>query len=318
MLSKLVSQRCTAPRLQKSFRAPLKTAPLPKRSSLKAQVATSDDTQLEPMMPTAEVADDSFVARIPTKFDVTEEEAKELELDDLDAAQEQLLHWALFDEESQQDDIDEMVDYAKFGDEEYEELFEDLDELYNDAATEIKIGDKLLGTVYEIDDDGAYVEIGQKASGFVPISECAFTKLKTPLEVLRVGMQREFMVVEDADDFGQTILSLAAMEATVFWQRIRQLQEEDLTVNCMIESANRGGLLVKYGPYEGFIPVSQFGPQITPETMETLIGSELPEKERLVFSNKRASSSMGTNTLVANLRQQGYSEASSSMDQFEV
>lgn len=39
-----------------------------------------------------------------------------------------------------------------------------------------------------------------------------------------------------------------------------QLQEENMTVNVKVESANRGGLLVKYGPYEGFIPVSQFGP----------------------------------------------------------
>lgn len=33
-----------------------------------------------------------------------------------------------------------------------------------------------------------------------------------PLEVLRVGMQREFMVVENEDDYGQVILSLAATE----------------------------------------------------------------------------------------------------------
>lgn len=50
------------------------------------------------------------------------------------------------------------------------------------------------------------------------------------------------------------------MQASVFWQRMRQLQDENLTVYVKVESANRGGLLVKYGPYDGFIPVSQFGP----------------------------------------------------------
>lgn len=48
-------------------------------------------------------------------------------------------------------------------------------------------------------------------------------------------------------------------QATVFWNRIRQLQEEDVTVYVKVESANKGGLLVKYGPYDGFVPVSQFG-----------------------------------------------------------
>lgn len=50
------------------------------------------------------------------------------------------------------------------------------------------------------------------------------------------------------------------MQATVFWQRIRQLQEEDITVHVTVESANKGGMLVKYGVYDGFVPVSQFGP----------------------------------------------------------
>eukprot|EP00798_Chlamydomonas_sp_ICE-L_P009722 gene9722-7593_t len=311
MLSRLVALPCAVPRAQKPFNPTRPQQPGARASRQVTRVAYSDNTTLEGApIPTPEATAEGLEPRRVSKWDVDADEAKELELDDLDAAQENLLHWALFDAESQDDGIDEMVDYGKFGDEEYEELFEDLDELYDAAAQEVKIGDKILGTVYEIDDDGAYVEIGQKASGFVPISEVAFTKLKTPLEVLRVGMKREFMVVEDADDFGQTILSLAAMEATVFWQRIRQLQEEDVSVNCTVESANKGGLLVKYGPYEGFIPVSQFGPSITPETMETLIGSELPvkfleideERERLVMSNKRASGGMTSIGVGPNVR----------------
>jgi hypothetical protein len=35
------------------------------------------------------------------------------------------------------------------------------------------------------------------------------------LEVLRVGMKREFLVVEDEDDFGQVILSLGAKEVSL-------------------------------------------------------------------------------------------------------
>ena len=50
------------------------------------------------------------------------------------------------------------------------------------------------------------------------------------------------------------------LQASVFWQRMRQLQEENQTVQVKVEGANRGGLMVKYGPYEGFVPVSQFGP----------------------------------------------------------
>ncbi len=107
-------------------------------------------------------------------------EAQALELEELDAAQEQLLKWAMFASEAEQDEeLDEMVDYDEFADDEYEELFEELEELYEAADVELKVGDRVVGSIYEVDEDGAYIEIGEKASGFVPVSECSFAKLKT-------------------------------------------------------------------------------------------------------------------------------------------
>jgi hypothetical protein len=131
-----------------------------------------------------------------------------------------------------------------------------------------------------------------------------------PLEVLRAGMKREFVVVEEEDEYGEITLSLAALEvsetllfcgsqpcqslqlneghachcaamqavasgsvmpklqvsetpiavsqASVFWQRIRQLQQEDITVHANVISVNRGGVMVQYGHVEGFVPYSQF------------------------------------------------------------
>eukprot|EP00967_Tisochrysis_lutea_P122977 scaffold204083_cov17-Tisochrysis_lutea.AAC.1 len=41
---------------------------------------------------------------------------------------------------------------------------------------------------------------------------CPLLLCLQPYEVLRVGMTREFVVVDEEDEYGQTILSLAAME----------------------------------------------------------------------------------------------------------
>ena len=78
-------------------------------------------------------------------------------------------------------DLDEMIDYGEFGDEEYEDLalLEEVEQAMEAAHVEIKLGDRVVGTVYDIDEDGAYVEIGQKYSGFVPLSECSFARLRT-------------------------------------------------------------------------------------------------------------------------------------------
>lgn len=265
-------------------------APARRICRLLPAVASIDET----VLPLSAEAPEQSVATALPPLDLSL--AAELELEELDGIQEQLLSWMTKEEEEQDEELDEMVDYDEFGDEEYEEdLQNEVEALIDAADVDLKIGDRVVGTVYEVDEDGAYAEVGSKYSGFCPLSECSFARLKSPLEVLRVGMKREFMVVEDTDDYGQVILSLAATECTVFWQRMRQLQEEAQTVTVKVESANRGGLLVKYGPYDGFIPVSQFGPAINPESMESLVGSELPakflevdeDKERLVFSNKR-------------------------------
>lgn len=222
---------------------------------------------------------------------------QELEVDELDEAQEDLLKWMLFtDEETQNDDLDEMVDYDEFDEETDEEVLNEVETLMEKSEYTFSVGDKVLGTVIEVDEEGAYVEIGAKSAAFVPLSECSFARLKSPWEVLRPNMRREFMVIDEEDSFGQVILSLGSLEANTVWQRMSQMQEEDVSVTVTVESANKGGLMVTYGQYDGFIPLSQLNTKLTPEQLDELIGTELSvkfmeineENERLVFSSKRA------------------------------
>eukprot|EP00955_Chlamydomonas_euryale_P111648 366082-Chlamydomonas_euryale.AAC.16 len=254
-------------------RAPVRAAaPLAARN-MRLRIAAVDNQE------TSQLEEGGAAAGAPERKVVAEVDpalAQELEVEELDAAQEQLLSWMMKDDDEQNADLDEMVDYDEFGDEEYADLYEEVEELFEAADVELKVSDKVMGTVYEVDEDGAYVEIGQKYSGFVPLSECSFARLKTvssncymeegpkrvrkpcdetlsrlgacpgqaccgrtsptrlsipspanltcerpchalqPLEVLRVGMSREFLVIEDEDDYGQVILSLAANEVRAF------------------------------------------------------------------------------------------------------
>lgn len=54
-----------------------------------------------------------------------------------------------------------------------------VEDMMEQADYELKPGDKVVGTVYECDEDGAYVEIGAKSAGFVPLSECSLARLKS-------------------------------------------------------------------------------------------------------------------------------------------
>ena len=127
----------------------------------------------------AETSEGGEAASRPVDLDTTNVE--DLELDELDRAQEQLLAWVMYKEQEEQDEeLDEMVDYDEYGDEEYEELYDTVDALVEEAAgVQLSMGDSVVGTVYEVDDEAAYVDIGHKGSGVVPLSLCSSAKLKS-------------------------------------------------------------------------------------------------------------------------------------------
>jgi len=110
---------------------------------------------------------------------------KNYKIEELDAAQEELLSWMLFwDGAAQEKDLDEMQDYEERSDQyqaQFDEAFQEEVEDMLDAASETNLrpGQKVLGTVYEVDEDGAYVEIGAKSAGFVPLVECSLARLKS-------------------------------------------------------------------------------------------------------------------------------------------
>ena len=130
--------------------------------------------QPEEQQPQASSGVEALAAHDPSELEA------QLEVAELDAAQEDLLKWMLFlDGEQQEKDLDEAEDMEEVGDEEFEELYDEVEGMLEETEASFKAGDKVYGTVYEVDDDGAYVEIGAKSAGFVPLVECSLGKLKT-------------------------------------------------------------------------------------------------------------------------------------------
>lgn len=139
------------------------------------QAASTEPALAEESIATAQAPQTSALASFSS-----DPEVAEMELAELDAAQEQVLTWMLNHTEQQhEEDLDEMVDYDEFGDEEYAEIQDQVEQMIDASYSTLTMGDQVKGTVYEVDDDGAYIEIGEKASGFVPLSECSFAKLKS-------------------------------------------------------------------------------------------------------------------------------------------
>ncbi|KAL7144286.1 hypothetical protein ABFS83_07G001900 [Erythranthe nasuta] len=157
-----------------------------------------------------------------------------------------------------------------------------------------EIGTKVKGTVFNVDANGALVDITAKSSAYLPLREASIHGLKHVEEAGIVpGLREEFVIigVNEADD--SLILSLRNIQYDLAWERCRQLQAEDVVVKGKVVGANKGGVVAVVEGLRGFVPFSQVS---TKSTAEELLEKELPlkfvevdeEQSRLVLSNRKA------------------------------
>ncbi|KAL3680055.1 hypothetical protein R1sor_023011 [Riccia sorocarpa] len=171
-------------------------------------------------------------------------------------------------------------------------------EEFADALTKydfnFEIGDLVKGVVFKTDNSGALIDIGAKASAYLPLPEASIHKVKNFEEVgLYAGIEEEFMIVQEDDDNGRFIVSLRKLQYDIAWERCRQLQADDCPVRGKVLSANRGGFVVSVEGLRGFVPFSQVYSGVNQEDM---LDKELPlkfievdeERTRLVLSNRKA------------------------------
>ncbi len=113
-------------------------------------------------------------------------------------------------------------------------------------------GDVVVGTVVDITNNAAIVDIGDKAEGVIPLSE--FKEDGEQLEV-KVGDQFE-VFVEKREADGSLRLSREKAIGIKVWEEIARVQEEDGTISGRIVSRVKGGMSVDIG-VPAFLPYSQ-------------------------------------------------------------
>eukprot|EP00887_Chlorella_sp_A99_P001165 scaffold14.g1165.t1 len=174
-----------------------------------------------------------------------------------------------------------------------EDMYRRFEQLLDDFTVSHRTGDKVVGTVFKVDQKGAYVDVGGKSTAYCPTAELSMASISRPTEVVGPDAVREFLVLREENN-GELMLSLKRLQLQVAWQRLRQCMEEDVSVQGAVVGVNRGGLLVEAEGIRGFCPGSQIGFRVG--TFEELMGKEMQfkitevdeEKMRLMLSSKRA------------------------------
>ncbi|KAI3737863.1 hypothetical protein L2E82_27877 [Cichorium intybus] len=157
-----------------------------------------------------------------------------------------------------------------------------------------EIGTKVKGTVFNVDANGALVDVTAKSSAFLPLREASIHGIKHVEEAGIVpGLREEFVIIGENEHDDSLILSLRQTQYDLAWERCRQLQAEDVVLTGKVVGANKGGIVAIVEGLRGFIPFSQISSK---SSAEELLEKDLPlkfvevdeEQSRLVLSNRKA------------------------------
>lgn len=159
-----------------------------------------------------------------------------------------------------------------------------------------EVGQTVQGKAVNYDSDGAYIDIGGKATAFLPRQEASLSKQFTLEELVPLDEEREFLIMRGQDANGQVTLSIRRLELKQLWSKLLDLQSQNQSIQVTITGVNKGGVTADVEGLRGFIPRSHL---LDRENLEAQIGSQLtvnflevdPERKKLVLSNRMAEQS---------------------------
>lgn len=163
-------------------------------------------------------------------------------------------------------------------------------------------GDIRKAVILEIRENEIVVDLGAKRDGIIPEQDIQRLSHEL-LDSLEVGDTIPVYVLNPSDREGNLLVSLNLGLQGQDWENARALLESEDLVEAEVTGYNRGGLLVRFGRLEGFIPASHtldfhqgFGNPEQRAAVERIIGQVIGLKvievnqgrRRLILSQREA------------------------------
>ncbi len=182
--------------------------------------------------------------------------------------------------------------------------FQTMDDVVALAGTNLipfRQGEVIEVSVMQVSKNKIIVDVGGLSYGFIPEREFSYETTD-----IHPGDKILAYVLSVENDEGYVVLSLKRAEKEQVWRTLEEKSDTGDFLTIKVAQANKGGLLVRFGDVEGFIPVSQLSSttlgRIPDRTklmsrLNELVGQTLKVKaittdkaaNRLIFSEKAVS-----------------------------
>jgi len=173
--------------------------------------------------------------------------------------------------------------------------YDDFDVAVQATSYAFNRNDVVKGLTVQYDNGGAIVDIGAKASAFLPLLEAALVQPQgSEIEdLIDLDKEMDFQIISEEDENGQLLVSVRRIQYRAAWNAVTAMQQEDEAFEAEVVAVNRGGAICLVEGLRAFLPGSHLTGQLP---TDDLVGQKLPlkflevnpETNKLVVSNRRA------------------------------
>ncbi len=154
-------------------------------------------------------------------------------------------------------------------------------------------GQLLTARVIQVDKDRAFVDLGTKAEGVIPLEELATGVVEDARDIVKIGDEIKVIVVHPDKD-GSPIVSKKRADFESTWEKLVEDFKANRTVAAIVTDRVKGGLEVDLG-VRGFVPASHVGNGKV-RNLDKYVGQSMllkiidvdPNRRKVVLSNRMA------------------------------
>jgi small subunit ribosomal protein S1 len=124
-----------------------------------------------------------------------------------------------------------------------------------DQIVSLKKGDVVKGTIVKIEDNQAFVSLGYKYDGVIPLRELSAVHVENASDVVQVGQEVVAKVLSIDDEKERLVLSKRQADSVRAWDELQAKFEKGEVFEVTVADVVKGGLVADVG-VRGFIPAS--------------------------------------------------------------
>merc|ERR1712159_475760 len=108
----------------------------------------------------------------------------------------------------------------------------------NEEVDPPKVGQQVTGTIIEMDDNGALLEIGGKMSGYLPAKEASLIPIKQVNSLFEVGQSLTAECIGTLK--GMPVVSLRSAQLAEAWEHVLDVRAQDEAFEVTVLEVNKG------------------------------------------------------------------------------